>query len=215
MSDYTEAAERFARETAEHEMTILHDDGLYRHVRFRNPKAGFYWFDLITVPGSLIFRGDGNSYVFAREEDMFGFFRSQRGYAGAINPWYWSEKLTNPGHRDSAVTYDHEVFERVVKKHVADDLRARSAPRGISRAIKAFLADADSTHEGGAHEALRDFEFYVNEDDRFDPDVQPDYQFYDTWEWNLRDYDWWFLWACHGIAWGIAKYDEAKKAKAA
>jgi len=45
--------------------------------------------------------------------------------------------------------------------------------------------------------------------------IEPDsFQFYDTHEWDLRDYAWWFLWACHGIAWGIAQYDAAKTATA-
>src|SRR3954466_1726422 len=77
--------------TRPHEVTVLHDDGLYRHLRFRSPDHSAYWFDLITVPGCLIFRGDGDSFVFSRTEDMFGFFRSSR--EGSINPTYWSEKL--------------------------------------------------------------------------------------------------------------------------
>lgn len=32
-------AARFARDTAQHEMTVLHDDGLYRHLRFQRT----YW----------------------------------------------------------------------------------------------------------------------------------------------------------------------------
>jgi hypothetical protein len=59
----TDIAERFAKETAEHDMEIVHDDGLYRHLRFRHQGPNYsswYWFDLITVPGSLIFRGDGD-----------------------------------------------------------------------------------------------------------------------------------------------------------
>ena len=48
-----EAAEAFARDTADHQMTVLHDDGLYRHLRFirmaeqedgtRKPTS-FYWY---------------------------------------------------------------------------------------------------------------------------------------------------------------------------
>lgn len=34
MTDYPEIASRFARETSAHRMTVLHDAGLYRHLRF-------------------------------------------------------------------------------------------------------------------------------------------------------------------------------------
>jgi hypothetical protein len=33
-SYYPKEADRFAKDTAEHAMTILHSDGLYRHLRF-------------------------------------------------------------------------------------------------------------------------------------------------------------------------------------
>jgi hypothetical protein len=35
----------------------------------------------------------------------------------------------------------------------------------------------------------------------------PDFQFFDVWEWRLRNYDWWFLWSLHAIVWGIGQYD--------
>lgn len=78
MSDYPEIAARFAREMAGHEMTVLHDDGLYRHLRFTSNLRGHgeYWFYLITWPGCLTIRGDyGNAYTFTREPDMLPFFR--------------------------------------------------------------------------------------------------------------------------------------------
>src|SRR5947208_10170763 len=38
---------RFARDTAKHEMTVAHNDGLYRHLKFRNTEHSYlYWFDL-------------------------------------------------------------------------------------------------------------------------------------------------------------------------
>lgn len=188
-----DTAKRFARETDEHQMTVLHNDGLYRHLRFL-PASGpsFYWFDLITVPGSLIFRGDGESFVFARTEDMFEFFRGQR-----INPQYWSEKLTSS---QEVKRYNREIFEVQVKEAFVDAVRNREAPAGLGRAVREQILDPDGLFtvgawtEESAHRILRDFEF-------------KGFYFSDTGEWDLRDYDWWFLWACHGIVWGIAQYD--------
>lgn len=39
MSEHSEKAAQFARDTATHQMTPLHEDGLYRHLRFANPAA--------------------------------------------------------------------------------------------------------------------------------------------------------------------------------
>jgi len=182
--------------TRPHEMAVLHDEGLYRHLRFRSPDHGTYWFDLITVPGVLIFRGDGDSFVFSRTEDMFGFFRSSR--EGSINPTYWSEKLTTGG-RSSVMTYQSELFEQRVKEHVVDAIRYGGAPRGIGRAVTEMLEQGYFDDEGTARSELDSFE-------------HEGWRFTDTWEWSFRNYDWWFLWACQVIVWGIARYDEAKAA---
>src|SRR3954463_11871038 len=107
---YVENANRFARDTADHQMTIVHDDGLYRHLRFRNPNRTWnYWFDLITYPGGLTFQGDGESFTFRRLEDMFEFFRQPAN--ATINPSYWGEKLTGRGGRDSVMHYQQELLE--------------------------------------------------------------------------------------------------------
>jgi len=204
-----DSAERFAHDigphvyasgrasSRAHEMTVMHDDGLYRHLRFRSPDHSSYWFDLITVPGCLIFRGDGDSFVFSRTEDMFGFFRGS-SHEDGVNPTYWSEKLTTGG-RSSVMTYQDELFEQRVKEHVADAIRYGGAPRGIGKAVTEMLEWGDWVgDEHGARAALDSFEF-------------KGWRFHDTWEWSFRSYNWWFLWACQAIVWGIKQYDAAKK----
>ncbi|MEU7149143.1 hypothetical protein AB0B15_14075 [Streptomyces sp. NPDC045456] len=191
----SDVAERFARDTAQHEMTVLHDDGLYRHLRFMAPRSSEYWFDLITWPGRLAMCGDvGDDYVFSRTADMFEFFRSDRDWG--INPHYWAEKLG--GGRESVKEYSEELFKRTVKEHVADAIRYGDAPRGIGRAVRAeILGRFDLYDEEAAREALEEFEY---EGFRFD----------DVWEWDFREYAWSFLWACHAIVSGIGRYDTAK-----
>jgi hypothetical protein len=189
-------AERFTRETAGHTMTIAHDDGLYRHLRFRGERS-FYWFELITAPGSLTFQGDGEGFVFRRLEDMFEFFRGCR-----INPSYWAEKLVSG--RGDVMRYDPAIFEAEVKRAFVDAVRSGEAPAGLGKAVRADLLDTwefSTEYEDGARQALEAFQF-------------EGFRFEDTCEWNLRDYDWWFLWALHGIVWGIAQYDAAKKLSA-
>jgi hypothetical protein len=219
-----DSAERFARDTGPHErdeflpyghlgprrripqraheMTVLHDEGLYRHLLFKSPDHGTYWFELITAPDSLTFRGDGESFVFARERDMFGFFRGHNDRSG-INPTYWSEKLTSA--RDAAFEYDEESFRAQVWSHVR--WYGAEYP-GLARGVQAHFfdgcADYDFHSEDEARAGLESFS-YVPEGSTRTP-----FKFTDTWEWSFKGFDWWFLWACQAIVWGIARYDEAK-----
>lgn len=103
-----------ARFFADHRMTVLNDDGLYRHLRFANPKFHEYHFDLVTWPGHLAISGDIGANVFAREEDMIGFFAG----ATRINPSYWSEKIV-----DSSPTKVHtELATRLFLDEIIDAL---------------------------------------------------------------------------------------------
>lgn len=184
-----------------HQLTIRHDDGLYRHLRFKSPDHGTYWFELITVPNALVFRGDGESFTFSRFTDMFEFFRGN-SHEG-INPDYWSEKLTSA--RDAAFKYDPESFRAQVWEHVR---HYGQEYRGLAKAVQAHFfdgwADYNFHDETEARAALESFE-YVPDDSTLKP-----FRFTDTWEWSFRGFDWWFLWACHAIVWGIAQYDQAK-----
>lgn len=121
--------EQFLKDVATHEMHILHEDGVYRHIRFKRPGTGCMHFDLITYPGYLVYSGDIGCYVFSRLDDMFEFFRSERKYKTGdglkINLGYWSEKLqatdsngSSPG--DGAIEYSECLFRQRVKEAFDD-----------------------------------------------------------------------------------------------
>ena len=255
----TDISERFQRETAEHEMTVLHEDGLYRHVRFmhvatdpetgKRSRSSFYWFDLLTWPGCLAINGDCGSYVFSRIEDMFTFFTGSR-----INPGYWAEKVRSG--QEGLKTYTQDRLRELIADHIGDprgdeECAAKDWP-GLAEAIEhaffedtSFLAEWDTCHEQGAREALDGFKFGdtwtftcgcgeqaegLTETDACDrrrvhqrrhysskPEVAlvEGFRFTDTWEWDLRDWDWQFLWCCHAIQWGIARYSRERAAMAA
>ena len=82
--------ERFAKDVADHQMTVLMDIGVYRHLMFKKPDRSEHWFEIVTTPGMLVIRGDMETWVFSRIPDMFNFFR---GKDGEINADYWQEKL--------------------------------------------------------------------------------------------------------------------------
>lgn len=200
----TPMADRFTRDTKTHRLDIAHDDGLYRHLRFRahddqGRTHSNAWFDLITAPGTLTFVGDYDSVVFRRLPDMFEFFR-RSAHKGQPNLSYWAEKVTSGGDR-SVERYSEEVFRQVVGEYVAQDIRDGIAPRGIGRALAPIFAsdpwEHDLTFEASARAALDEFEY-------------EGYRFHDAWEWSFKDYTHGFKWACHAVAWGIAQYDQAK-----
>lgn len=199
---YKQIAERFARESAKHELTILHDDGLYRHLKFKQAGDSAYWFDLVTAPGVLLFRGDGESFAFSRLTDMFEFFRSNPDRnTMRISPDYWAEKLTSS--RDAAKEYSREKFD----EYVADLLK--DAEENWPGVTAAWAYETDDSFEynlddeESARQALSDFRFAVKGRDSA-------FQFEDTWEADFKDFDWWYLWACHAIVWGIARYDTVR-----
>ena len=94
-----------------HEMTILREDDLYRHLRFKKVDRSEYWFDLITWPGYLTITGDMGCYTFARNPDMFAFFNQNQ-----INSSYWAEKCQN-GARWELKEHSSDDF----KKWLMDD----------------------------------------------------------------------------------------------
>lgn len=192
-----DVAKHFRADTASHELAVLHEDGLYRHLRFRRPDRGEFWFDLITWPGCLTVRGDyGNAYTFSRESDMIPFFRSR---SGRINPYYWAQKLDRG--TDSVKTYSEDLFRQLVVEHFVDTVRWGDAPRGLGKAIRAEILSQDLYDEREARDLLESFEY-------------KGFQFCDVWEWSFGDWERNFLWACHAIVLGIAQYDAARSVKA-
>lgn len=101
MSDYC-TEELFLKYTVDHSMEILRDNGCARHLKFSNSGSSVYGFDLITWPGYLCIAGDCGTYIFARNQDMFEFFRMsdddfnhflEKNKGLSINPKNWSEIL--------------------------------------------------------------------------------------------------------------------------
>lgn len=247
MSISNDIAERFASDVANHEMTVLRDEGLYRHVRFqrvtvneetgKRERSSSYWFDLITWPGCLAITGDMDSYLFARTDDMFGFFRL---HGGGINPGYWAEKI-----RAGSVV--REYSEDQFKRLVAEDAEEYEKDHpGLAAAIKVdILDDPDTAFEDGARRLLDNFSYgdtwggkcpscdsavsgLAESDARswalghraqaghsVFPARTYGFRFEASYEWELTEFSWRYLWACHAIQWGIAQYNAQRAAEPA
>lgn len=71
---YAQAYSDFLSETAEHQLVMLHGDGLYRHPRIQKPGTCMWSWDITTWPGRLAISGDiADGFVFTRLEDMIDF----------------------------------------------------------------------------------------------------------------------------------------------
>lgn len=202
MSVLDRARQLFTADVAKHEMTVLKDDGLYKHLRFQTPGHSFEWFDIVTWPGALSVGGDRDGFVFRCSEDMLAFFRESARTASGINPGYWAEKVKDG--RDRCRSYSQELFDKTVAEDLAE---AEEGWPGVTAAWAEFCEDYNTEYEQAALAALQHFEYWP-------ADNEP-YTFQEWWSWQLKDHDFDFLMACHAIAWGIARYDAAQAAKAA
>lgn len=197
--------DRFEREAGTHRMTVLHDEGVYRHLRFRRPGTWSYGYDLTTWPGHLAISGDCGTYVFARLHDMFEFFRPDR-YAGsdlkyAVNPYYWGEKLQAPRGRDSVKSFDDEQFREAVEEWF--ESTAEDMDDAERQALRTALDD----------EVLSDWSWPHTRDDAvvlMGQFSHNGHRISEPWDYDMREFDHMYLWCCWAIVQGIAQYDWAK-----
>lgn len=199
----------FLKEVANHQMAILRDDGVNRHLRFRQPNTNIFMFEIVTWPGYLCYSGDMGCYVFSRIDDMFQFFRTDRkhmpltdGQTLAINPSYWGEKLQAQSmFGEGYKTFSMDRLREVVKSAYDDHIECATLSDDEKKELwgeieRSVLFDADNG-DYQAHEALRDFDHHG-------------FTFSDSWEYRLTDYTWYFIWCCYALAWAIGKYDDKK-----
>ena len=132
------------------------------------------------------------------------------------------------------------VIEYVTEAIRYGDDVPRGIGRAVRDEIFGPDAKWNVEYEEGAHEALRDFEYSIytttcycgtsaeglaygkaldwgiQHRKQHDPGHHAilkqtaTFRFTDTWEWDLTDFDWQYLWCCHAIQWGIAQYDASK-----
>lgn len=192
MSIESEVAARFLKNVSEHQIEVIKDDGVHRHLRFKAPNTRAYWFELVTWPNRLVITGDMGTYVFARQEDMFEFFgRPDNG----INASYWAEKL---------IAVDENI--------PPSEFCAQKARVIFADAIGDWPAEAQSLAfaelDDASYDNVEDFCRFVGEM-KIDCDGKT-YEVDDIWDWahTLEDWTIHFMWNLHAIAWGIAQYDK-------
>lgn len=221
MNDYACTEQQFLKNISQHAMTVLRDDGVHRHIRFKRPDSSSYWFDLVTWNGSLCIDGDMGTYVFRRLDDMFEFFRTDRDWMRAdatlaINPSYWGEKLQATANFGQFMQFSEERFRRCVKEQFDSWCESEGPedrvdePDDIAEftALKNELWDEieDEVLAHASDGETRAIDAAVS----FESNVAPDFNFDSAWEWRCQDFTYHFIWCCYAIAWGVKTYDDAK-----
>lgn len=237
-----EARIGFERDIATHQMEIIMDNGLHKHLRFARPDSWCFSFNITTWPGYLCISGDIDCYVFTRIEDMFDFFRTDKG---RINPGYWAEKCvagTKPPRE-----FSQEKFEAVLKQYVDEhwDLQEmviqefeddvwywvehQDAPKYEWEKASEPKRHGPFKTEEAALEDLKaqvweeiENEVPMSESEHIALSSAYEFrsqltgnEFSDFWDNNFEYFTYGYLWGCHAVAWAIAQYDAhiARKAQ--
>ena len=182
----------FLKDVREHRMTVLHDTGLYRHLRFQKPGTLIGQFDIVTWPEHLSFSGDMGSYVFSRLRDMLEFFRGTDAGPIQVNLAYWAEKCQAADRNSGIKEYRPDAFRAEIERWLSEG-EATDACRAEARAHVLAFADEG---EYAAREAAENFEY-------------EGFEFTDFWEADCQEWTARYVWCCYALSWAIRQYDAA------
>lgn len=205
--DHTCSRKLFAKDIANHQITILRDDGVYRHILCKEKGTSAYHFNIITWPGYLAITGDMGANLFCRLDDMFEFFRSERDH-GYINPGYWAEKLQCDGERAGVEEFNADKFKRVIneyrtrwmrdmKKNGDSEQQRRDLWEAVDDRVLCHLDDGQNRAGIAAYEFSYSCPYSRGQH----------YQFDDLFEHNFTRYTFHYIWRCRAIVWAIEQYD--------
>jgi hypothetical protein len=193
-------ADSFMRDVSTHQLKVLRDDGLYRHLKFRQPGHSWnMWFELVTWPGVLTIHGDMGTWTFSRLEDMFQFFRDDKL---RINASYWAEKLQHGQHdgRDGARSFSEDLFKERLRAQLTEYYSLEGDQlKEVLEALQDEVLAQDNKYD--LLIAARDFKCG---DFQFDSCELPD----------GKEYTYHFIWCLYAIVWGIQQYDAIKTVEA-
>lgn len=201
MTFMQEVAADFTAETKDHQLTVLHDDGLYRHLRIAAPFTGIWSWELVTWPGHLAITGDiGSGYTFHADEDMVPWFLASR----TINPRYWAEKLPERQRR-VVFEFDPELLRQAALKEIAEwrlaDSDRDAAIAQLNTAWEDVWAEDENEYRGV-------IDRYVLEATTTTGDVLggSEFRFPDAAEMDGEEFSRSYLLACNAIHFGLRLY---------
>jgi hypothetical protein len=185
----------FLIDVARHEMILLRDDGLNRHIRVARPGTYCMQFELVTWPGYLACAGDMGCFVFSRIADMFEFFRPHNDRPELqINLGYWAEKAQAESCTGGIKEYSPDLFRENIERW----LNEREASAEVRAEVEDEVLNYAHDGEYPAMDAACRFKSASG------------FRFTDFWEANCQEYTYHFVWCCYAMVWGIRQYDAAK-----
>lgn len=200
---------RFLRDVADHQMIVIRDDGVNRHIRFKRPGTSCYQFDLVTWAGYLCYAGDMGTYVFTRIADMFEFFRRSPSSLFRIDFRYWAEKCEAGDKSDGIREYDAEAFKTEIRRQKGQ-LALRYYRILDTEQFADLMSDLDnvinSEDEYEAIQSVRDFQFTYRDKGGEHQHIHLCTDDFPT----CKRYSFRFVWCCYALAWGVKQYDDAK-----
>jgi hypothetical protein len=206
--------DQFLKEVADHRLTILREDDVYRHLRFSRPDTSCMRFDLITWPGYLCYCGDMGTFVFKRTHDMLDFFRPSERAAEdpfrGIDRRYWQGKLEGID-RSGVTEFDPCAFRREITVQRRKLLVRYGRDMAVSQRWELWcdLGELrDKAHDGEslAMQAVFNWNHWFLHQRRVRKDICLDTsEFPDCKRWTPR-----FEWCCFALRWAVMTYDAAK-----
>lgn len=199
--------EEFLKSVKDHQIEILKDDGIYRHIKCQKPETWDRGFEIITFPGGLLYTGDMGTYEFERVEDMFFFFRSGINKTGeiSINSGYWEEKCKSESIFGGGIKkFDSDLFKENVKEYFEtyyEDVESEEKEK-VREEIQEQIFNYTEDSEWSLVSALNRFTTYS---------IETKFDFTDFWESSVNSKTYYFIWCLWAIVWTVQKYDEVKK----
>lgn len=204
--------EEFLKQVESHKMTVLKEDGIYRHLRFQRPGTRCMSFDIVTWPGYLVYTGDMGSYTFMRLRDMFEFFRKPPGKESNIDFRYWAEKCEAHDRADGIDKFCLDRFGEEVYYHFKlfcegeEDLTEEEV-NDLAEELQTSLSLVDNEHE--AYQMIGSFDHEIRP--RAFGKRRLGFAFVGGEFGRCREWSYRFQWCCYALPWAIKMYDEAKE----
>ena len=214
MTDKIEATEyrEFLEQFGGHELTVLHNDDDYRHLRMRarDEDGGLnllLGYDVVTWPGALAVSGDAlpegaEGVIFSRLRDPIEFFTVPPSGLGPSGPdidyAHWVEKLRGPA-QTIGFEHDPSLFLASVRRHLAEHVAD-----GELSVVDAERIAADAENH------------QYNEDDAYAwLDLGPQKELFpDAWEYNFRSPSKDVKNLCRRVELAVRKYNDWLKSDA-
>ncbi|MFA7254335.1 MAG: hypothetical protein WC107_07370 [Patescibacteria group bacterium] len=190
--------EMFLEQVKDHTLTVIKEDGLYRHVRVGRPDTICESWEIHTWPGYLAMAGDMGCWVFQRTLDMFCFFRPH-GAELETNPRYWAEKLeATDKTSDGWEKFSISKFQENVKQCAIDACGVETFEEIPEERRDDLSTLLNASDEWDAVAAVREFESEW-------------LCLADFWECSCQEMNTRFAFACYAIPWTVMLYDKVKQ----